>query len=72
MFVGDSISTNMWQSLACLIHSWVPNTRYTLLRQKGLASLTFEVCSFIYIKKKVINSTKLIRYLFRYDFSTRN
>jgi len=37
----------MWQSLACLIHSWVPNTRYTLIRQKGLASLTFEVCSFI-------------------------
>ncbi|CAF1802562.1 hypothetical protein Bca4012_028624 [Brassica carinata] len=42
MFVGDSLSTNMWQSLACLIHSWVPNARYTLLRQKGLASLTFE------------------------------
>ncbi|KAL0739974.1 hypothetical protein Bca4012_081487 [Brassica carinata] len=42
MFVGDSLSTNMWQSLACLIHSWVPNARYTLLRQKVLVSLTFE------------------------------
>lgn len=50
MLVGDSLSTNMWQSLACLIHSWVPKTRYTLLRQKGLVSLTFEVClSFLLI-----------------------
>ena len=49
MFVGDSLSTNMWQSLACLIHAWVPNARYTLLRQKGLASLTFEVCSILII-----------------------
>ncbi|XP_010524990.1 PREDICTED: protein trichome birefringence-like 39 [Tarenaya hassleriana] len=42
MFVGDSLSSNMWQSLACLIYSWAPNSRFTLLRQKGLSSLTFE------------------------------
>ncbi|RHN82438.1 putative PMR5 domain, PC-Esterase [Medicago truncatula] len=32
MFVGDSISDNMWQSLACLLHIAVPESNYTFTR----------------------------------------
>jgi hypothetical protein len=31
-FVGDSISDNTWQSLACLLHIAVPESNYTLTR----------------------------------------
>ncbi|XP_030932327.1 protein trichome birefringence-like 42, partial [Quercus lobata] len=30
MFVGDSLSNNMWQSLTCMLHSAVPNSKYTI------------------------------------------
>lgn len=30
MFVGDSISNNMWQSLTCLLHNAVPESSYAL------------------------------------------
>ncbi|XP_050205711.1 protein trichome birefringence-like 39 [Mercurialis annua] len=42
MFVGDSLSLNQWTSLTCLLHSWVPNSRYSLVRNNGLSSVTFE------------------------------
>ncbi|XP_022720412.1 protein trichome birefringence-like 38 isoform X2 [Durio zibethinus] len=29
MFVGDSLSSNMWESLACMIHASVPNSKTT-------------------------------------------
>ncbi|KAG8386817.1 hypothetical protein BUALT_Bualt03G0188300 [Buddleja alternifolia] len=41
MFVGDSLSLNMWQSLGCMIHSWVPQARTSLVRREGLAEITF-------------------------------
>ncbi|KAD4981703.1 hypothetical protein E3N88_18374 [Mikania micrantha] len=43
MFVGDSVSYNMWISLSCMIHSWVPNSKYTLIKTHGslLTHLTF-------------------------------
>ncbi|XP_062007746.1 protein trichome birefringence-like 39 [Rosa rugosa] len=43
MFVGDSLSLNQWQSLTCMLHSWVPNSKYifTPLRN-GIASVTFQ------------------------------
>ncbi|KAI3800822.1 hypothetical protein L1987_28919 [Smallanthus sonchifolius] len=40
MFVGDSLSENMWQSLACLLHASSPKT--TFKHKDSLTSLTFQ------------------------------
>ncbi|XP_074276076.1 protein trichome birefringence-like 39 isoform X2 [Silene latifolia] len=42
MFVGDSLSMNQWESLACMIHSWVPNSKTSFIREGVLTSLTFQ------------------------------
>ncbi|XP_019453529.1 PREDICTED: protein trichome birefringence-like 42 [Lupinus angustifolius] len=41
MFVGDSLSNNMWQSLTCLLHTAVPNSDYTLTTQTKQLSVFF-------------------------------
>ncbi|KAJ0102103.1 hypothetical protein Patl1_04939 [Pistacia atlantica] len=38
MFVGDSLSNNMWLSLACMLHSAVPNSNYTFNRRGHLTT----------------------------------
>ncbi|KAK4775415.1 hypothetical protein SAY87_023376 [Trapa incisa] len=42
MFVGDSLSLNMWESLSCMIHASVPNSKTTFARKESLSSVTFE------------------------------
>ncbi|KAL9252786.1 trichome birefringence-like 41-like protein [Drosera capensis] len=41
MFVGDSISLNHWQSLACMLHSAVPRAEYNLTRMSDISTFTF-------------------------------
>ncbi|OAY54664.1 protein trichome birefringence-like 42 [Manihot esculenta] len=40
MFVGDSLSNNMWVSLACLLYASVPNSKYTFQREGLLSTFT--------------------------------
>ncbi|KAI7755913.1 hypothetical protein M8C21_016359 [Ambrosia artemisiifolia] len=42
MFVGDSLSENMFQSLACLLHASSPKA--TFQHKDSLTTLTFQVC----------------------------
>lgn len=42
MFVGDSLSLNMWQSLACMIYASVPNAQASYQRRDSLSSVTFQ------------------------------
>ena len=43
MFVGDSLSLNQFNSLACMLHASVPNSRITFIKKNALSSVTFEV-----------------------------
>lgn len=42
MFVGDSLSFNMWQSLGCMIYTSAPRTKYTIFTTAILSELVFE------------------------------
>ncbi|CAN4117656.1 unnamed protein product [Withania somnifera] len=41
MFVGDSLSSNQWQSLACMLHAAVPNSNYTFDGTRNRSFLSF-------------------------------
>ena len=46
MFVGDSLSLNMWESLSCMLHASVPNATTTFVRREALSTVTFQVSFF--------------------------
>lgn len=50
MFVGDSLSSNQWQSLTCMVQNAVPSSNYTLVQRKSFYSLTFPVCLLFLVK----------------------
>ncbi|XP_062086891.1 protein trichome birefringence-like 42 [Humulus lupulus] len=41
MFVGDSLSNNMWQSLTCMLYTAVPNSKYNLTQSGWLHTFSF-------------------------------
>lgn len=51
MFVGDSLSLNMWESLSCMIHASVPNAKTSFVRKETLSSVSFEVSLFFLLMK---------------------
>lgn len=51
MFVGDSLSLNMWESLSCMIHASVPNSKTSFVRKETLSSVSFEVSLFFLLMK---------------------
>ncbi|KAI3824484.1 hypothetical protein L1987_05944 [Smallanthus sonchifolius] len=42
MFVGDSLSENMWQSLACLLRASAPRSKTSFQKKDSITSLTFQ------------------------------
>ncbi|KAK9682497.1 hypothetical protein RND81_10G077900 [Saponaria officinalis] len=42
MYVGDSLSLNIWQSLVCLLHATVPNSNIRHQTSESITSWTFQ------------------------------
>ncbi|XP_023883886.2 protein trichome birefringence-like 38 isoform X1 [Quercus suber] len=42
MFVGDSLSLNMWESLSCMIRASVPSAKNSFVRKELQSSVTFQ------------------------------
>lgn len=61
MFVGDSLSLNQWESLACMIHASVPNSKISYVRRQPLSSVTFQdygVTLFYYRSTYLVDITR--------------
>jgi hypothetical protein len=43
LFVGDSISLNQWESLACMLHAAAPASKVAYARGNPVSSVTFQV-----------------------------
>ncbi|KAM7250465.1 hypothetical protein ACFE04_022348 [Oxalis oulophora] len=42
MLVGDSLSNNMWVSLACMLHASVPNANYNITLRGSLSTFSLQ------------------------------
>lgn len=42
MFVGDSLSLNQWNSLACMVHASAPQAKYSIVRRSLVSYVSFE------------------------------
>lgn len=46
MFVGDSLSLNMWQSITCMIQASAPKAKISIVRRESLSTVIFQASSF--------------------------
>lgn len=70
MFVGDSLSNNQWQSLACMLHAAVPNSNYTFDRTRNRSVLSFPV-SQLFDRLKFMTEKSIVSFSC-YDESFQN
>ncbi|CAI9787704.1 unnamed protein product [Fraxinus pennsylvanica] len=42
MFVGDSLSSNQWESMGCMLHAAVPNSNYSFESRGLLTTISFK------------------------------
>ena len=65
IFVGDSLSNNIWQSLTCMLYSAVPNSKYTTSQTKQLFTFSFPVSSSFLLQAKIVSQLYFISFLFK-------
>ncbi|KAF5728716.1 protein trichome birefringence-like 38 [Tripterygium wilfordii] len=61
MFVGDSLSLNMFESLSCMIHASVPTAKTNFAKRDSLSSVSFEdygVSIFLYRTPYLVDIVK--------------
>lgn len=67
MFVGDSLSLNMWESLSCMIHASVPSAKNTFERKDSISSVNFQVV-INYFETVNENHLFMCQFLLLHDF----
>ena len=68
MFVGDSLSLNMWESLSCMIHASVPSAKNTFERKDSISSVNFQVLSLIILRPWMRITFLCVNFFLLHDF----